>query len=142
MENVGWNFEMVAYTLKFKKRYNENKIHRNANNSCGTSSTMKHESFHLGFFLRSFVFKGISHSTKSLDVWQLVLIHATGTLVWCALNTINVNKWNFTSFMPKVASIEIAPLSPNQTTTYNWNGIYIPIVNETWIPLFSFASWK
>jgi hypothetical protein len=62
--------------------------------------------------------------------------------VQCASNTINVNKWNFTSFVLKVASIEIASLSPNQTMAYNWDGVYIPIVNETWTPLFSFASWK
>jgi len=37
----------------------------------------------------------------------------------CALNTINVNKWNFTSLVPKVASIDIAPLSPNETMACN-----------------------
>jgi hypothetical protein len=44
---------------------------------------MKHEGFHLGFFFRSFVFKGVSHSTKSSHVWWFVMIHAIGTLVQC-----------------------------------------------------------
>jgi len=50
-------------------------------NVCETLSTMKHEGFHLGFFFKSFVFKGVSHSTKSLHVWQLVMIHATNILM-------------------------------------------------------------
>jgi hypothetical protein len=54
----------VRKSLKKK----ENKTHRNRHNFCGTSSTMKHESSHLGFFLKGFVFKGISHSTKSSHV--------------------------------------------------------------------------
>jgi len=121
----------------------ENKTHRKSRNSCGTSSTMKHEGFHLGYyFLRSFVFKGINHSTKSSHVWRLVMIHATGIPVRCASNTINVNKWNFTSLVSKVASIGIAPFSPNETMVRNWDGVCIPIMNGTWIPLSSLASWK
>jgi hypothetical protein len=82
-------------------------IHHNACNSCGASSTMKHEGCHLRLFLKSFVFKGVNHSTKPLHVWWLVMIHATDTPMGCASNTINVNKWNFTSLVPKVASIEL-----------------------------------
>jgi hypothetical protein len=33
------------------------------------------------------------------------------------------------SLVPKVAFIEIAPLSPNERMVYNWYGVYIPIVN-------------
>ncbi len=116
--------------------------HCNACNFCGASSTMKHEGFHLRLFFRSFVFKKISHSTKSSHVWQLVMIHATNTLMRCASNTINVNKCYFTSMVWKVASIEIAPLSLNETMACNWNGVCIPIMNGTWIPLSSLASWK
>ncbi len=54
---------------KSSNNYNEKKIHHNAHNSYGTSLTMKHEGFHLGFFFISFVFKGLNHSTKSLHVW-------------------------------------------------------------------------
>jgi hypothetical protein len=50
---------------------------------------MKHEGFHLRFFLKKFVFKGVNHSTKSLHIWWLVMIHAIGTLVRRASNTIN-----------------------------------------------------
>jgi hypothetical protein len=53
---------------------------------------MKHKGLHLGLFFKSFVFKGFSHSTKSLHVWRLVMIHATNILMQCASNTINVNK--------------------------------------------------
>ncbi len=38
--------------------------------------------------------------------------------------------------------IEIAPLLPNEIIECNWNGVCIPIMNGTWIPLISFASWK
>ncbi len=103
---------------------------------------MKHESFHLRFFLKIFVFKGVNDSTKSLHVWRFVMIQATSTPMWWASNTINVNKWNFTSLMPKVAFIEIAPLSPNETMACSWYGVCIPIVNGKWIPLTSFTSWK
>jgi hypothetical protein len=80
---------------------------------------MKHEGFHLWLFLTSFIFKGVSHSTKLLHVWWLVMIHAIGTLMRCESNTINVNKLYFKSLVPKVALIEIAPLSPNEIMDCN-----------------------
>ncbi len=122
--------------------WSKNKTHHNAHNSCGASSMMKHESFHLGIFLWSFLFKGLNHSTKLLHVWQLVMIHVTNILVCCASNPINVNKWNFTSLVPKVASVEIVPWSSNETVDCNCVRIWIPIVNGTLIPLISHASWK
>ncbi len=73
------------YVHKSLKLYNENKTHHNACNSCATSSMIKHEGFHIRFFLKIFVFKRIGHSTKSLHVWWLLMIHATST------NNINVN---------------------------------------------------
>ncbi len=51
-------------------------------------------------------------------------------------------QWNFASLVSKLASIEIAPLSPNETMACNWDGVCILIVNGTWIPLISFTSWK
>jgi hypothetical protein len=42
--------------------------HHNAHNSYGTSSTMKRDGFHLGFFATSFARNGINHSTKSSQV--------------------------------------------------------------------------
>jgi hypothetical protein len=79
---------------------------------------MKHEGFHLRFFLRSFVFKGVSDSIKSLHVWQLVMIQVIDISVQCASDTINVNMSEI-SLVPKVAFIEIAPLSPNERMVYN-----------------------
>ncbi len=124
------------------KWWSENKTHRNACNSCRTSLMMKHESFHPNIFPRNFGFKGLNYSTKSLHAWWLVMIHATGILVQCASNTINVHKWNFTSLVPKVASIETTPLSCNETMDYNCDRVWILIANGTLIPLTSFTSWK
>ncbi len=116
----GIKFWNGCMNIQTKKMYNENKSHHNARNSYGTSSLMKDEGFHLRYFFKIFVFKGISHSTKwSLHVWLFVMIHAISTPLRCASNTVNVNKWNFTSLVPKVASIEIAPLSSNETMDYN-----------------------
>ncbi len=50
------------------------------------------------------VFFGLNkfnNSTKSLQVWWLIMIHSTGRLAWHASNTINVKKWNLTSLVPK-----------------------------------------
>jgi len=66
MENVKGNFNMVTCTLKIKW-WNENKTHHNACNSCRTSSTTKHEDFHLGIFPQSFAFKGFNY-TKLLHI--------------------------------------------------------------------------
>jgi len=38
------------------------------------------------------------------------MIQAKRTHVWWSSNPINVNRWNFMSFVPNVASIEMAPL--------------------------------
>jgi hypothetical protein len=70
------------------------------------------------------------------------MIRVTNILVCCASNPINVNKWNFTSLVPNVTSIEIAPRSLNETMDYNCVGIWIPIMNGILIPLISHASWK
>jgi hypothetical protein len=53
---------------------------------------MKHEGLHLSNFPQSFALKGVNHFAKSLHIWQLVMIHVTGNLMQCALNTINLNK--------------------------------------------------
>jgi hypothetical protein len=86
-ENLKW-----LHVHKTPQKKNENKFHHNVRNFGATSSTMKHDNFHLGFFLINFFFKIISHSTKSLHVWWFVIIHATKILIQHASNTINVNK--------------------------------------------------
>ncbi len=55
--------------------------HHNAYNSYGTSSTMKHDGFHLGLFATSFAHNEINNSTKSSQVCWLVMTQAMGTLV-------------------------------------------------------------
>ncbi len=72
-------------------------IYPNAFNSCGASSIMKQDGFQLGMHDNIFGFKGFNHSSKSLTIFQLIIIHVKGTPVWCASNTIKVNKWNFMS---------------------------------------------
>jgi len=76
-----------------------------------------------------FVFKRVSHSTKSSYFWWLVMIHATSTPVRCASNTINVNKWNFTSLVSKVTSIEIA----HYHLMIPWLAIETGFVSLLWI---------
>jgi len=123
------------YIKKKIEWWNENKTHHNACNSCRTSSTMKHEDFHLGIFPQSFAFKRFNYSTKLLHIWWLVMIHATSISMQCASNTINVNNWNFTSLVLKVASIQTTPLSCNETMDYNCDKVWIPIVNGTLISI-------
>jgi hypothetical protein len=57
-------------------------------------------------------------------------------------NTIKVNGWNFMSFVPNVASMEMAPLWPYHSMDSHWVGVWIPMVNGTWVPLISPTSWK
>jgi len=59
------------------------------------------------------------------------MIHATGILVNCESNTIKMKRWNFTSLLPKVTSIEIASLCPHVNIDSNWVGVCIPMMNGT-----------
>jgi hypothetical protein len=53
-----------------------------------------------------------------------------------------VNKWNFISFVPNVTFVEMAPLWPYDSMDSHGVGVWIPMVNGTWIPLISPTSWK
>ncbi len=57
-------------------------------------------------------------------------------------NAIKVNRWNFMSFVPNGASIEMAPLWPYDNMDSHWVGVWITMVNGTWISLSSPTSWK
>jgi len=46
------------------------------------------------------------------------------------------------SFVQNVASIEMASLCPYDNMDSHWIGVWIPMVNGTWISLISSASWK
>jgi hypothetical protein len=46
------------------------------------------------------------------------------------------------SFVPNVASIEMAPLWPYDSMDSHWVGVWIPMVDGTWIPLISPTSYK
>lgn len=94
--------------------------------------------FHLGILSCKFFFKRVNHSTKSSHVWSKwwghwVNVHQTPS-TW-----INEN-WH--SLVSKVASIEIAPFSPNENIDYICDGVWMPIVDGMWIPLTFPTSWK
>jgi len=57
-------------------------------------------------------------------------------------NPIKVNIWNFMSFVPNVASIKMAPLWPYDNMDSHWVGVWIPMVNGTWILLISPTFYK
>jgi hypothetical protein len=84
----------------------QNKAHRTAHCSHGTSSTMKHDGFHFDTFATSFSHNGINHpikSSKFFNWWQLKQPTPSVMKVECH----NVRRWYFTSLVPNVASIEI-----------------------------------
>jgi len=70
------------------------------------------------------------------------LIQVNRTPMWCSSNPIKVNRWNFMSFVPNVASIEMAPLWPYDSMQSHWIGVWIPMANGTWTLLISPTSWK
>ncbi len=57
-------------------------------------------------------------------------------------NPIKVNRWNFMSFVSNVASIKMAPLWSYDNMDSHWIGVWIPMVNGTWVPLISLAYCK
>ncbi len=57
-------------------------------------------------------------------------------------NPIKVNRWNFVSFVPNVTSIKMTPLWSYDSMDSHWIGVWIHVVNGTWIPLISPTSWK
>jgi hypothetical protein len=84
-------------------RYRTN---HNAFNSWNASSTRKHDGFQCGMCDNILSFNGFNHSIKSWIVYLFVMIQAKRTPVWWSSNPIKVNRWNFMSFVPNVASIE------------------------------------
>jgi len=82
-------------------------------------------------------FNGFNHLIKSSTVCLLVMIQVKGTLVWWSSNPIKVNRWNFMSFVQNVASIKMAPLWPYDNMDSHWVGVWILMVNGTWVPLIS-----
>jgi hypothetical protein len=54
-----------------------------------------------------------------------MITHAIETPFFHSLNTINVNKWNFTFLVSKVMSIDIVPLWPHFKMHYNCHGVWI-----------------
>jgi hypothetical protein len=112
--------------------------YHNATNSCGASSTIKHISFQPCILEKSLIFNGANHYIKSFHVCQEMTIHAIGIPIQCESNTIKMKRWNFTSLMPKVKSIQIALLCPHVSINSNW-----AMVNGVWIPPYlSFTQEK
>jgi len=70
------------------------------------------------------------------------MIQAKRTPVQWSSNPIKVNRWNFMSFVSSVASVKMAPLWPYDSMDSHWVGIWIPMVNGTWVSLISPTSWK
>jgi hypothetical protein len=110
----------IEYTKEWWRKF---WIHCNAHNSCGVLSTMKQEDFHSSMCDKSFVLSGVNHFTKSSHFYLFVMIQAISIPMWCAPKTINLNKWNFTSFVPNVASIKITPLWPHKIIDCNCMGV-------------------
>ncbi len=120
-------------------RYRTN---HNAFNSWGASSMEKHDGFQYGMCDNILSFNGFNHLIKFWTICLLIMIQAKRTLVRWSSNLIKVNRWNFMSFVPNVASIEMAPLWPYDNMDSHWVGVWIPMVNGTWVPLISPTSWK
>ncbi len=118
------------------------KTNCNAFNSCDALSMRKHDGFQCATCDNILSFNGFNHSIKSSIVCLLVIIHAKRTLVWWVSNPIKVNRWNFMSFLPNVASIEMAQLWTYDSMDSHWVGVWIPMVNGVWVPLISLAFWK
>jgi len=107
--NMLWNPHaniILRHKTMQQKIKNQCTTYRNAQSSCGASFTMKHDGFQFGICERNFAHMAFNHSTKFSHVCQLVITQATSTHVRWQSNTINVNKWYFTSLVPNVASIE------------------------------------
>jgi len=102
----------------------------------------KHDGFQCGICDNILYFNGFNHSIKSWIIYLLVMIHAKGTHVRWSSNPIKMNRWNFMSFVPNVASIEMAPLWPYDNLDSHWIGVWIPMVNGTWDSLISKTSCK
>ncbi len=103
----------------------------NAFSSCLASLMMK-QGFQLCMYDNVFAFKGFNHLNKSSIVHWLVIIHVKGTPMWCTSKPIKMNKWNFMSLVPNVASIEITPLWPHENIDWHWISVWMPMVNGTW----------
>ncbi len=81
-------------------------------------------------------------SIKSSNVFLYVMIHVKRTPMWWSSNPIKVNRWNFMSFVPNAASIEMAPLWPYDSMDSHRIGVCILMVNGTWVPLITPTFWK
>ncbi len=106
-----WKIQKNIQGNKYKIgiRYRTN---RNAFNSCGAWSMRKHDGFECGMCDSILCFDGFNHSIKFLTICLFVIIHTLGTHVRWSSNPIKVNRWNFMSFAPNVASVENGCCNP------------------------------
>jgi hypothetical protein len=112
LQNLHTNIVPKHKTMQQKIK-NQCTTYCNAWNSCGASSTMKHDGFQCGICERSSAHKALNHSTKFSHICQFMITQATNTPMWWKSNAINVNRWYFTSLVPNVAFVEISMLWPN-----------------------------
>jgi hypothetical protein len=98
LKNIQGNKYKVG--IRYRTNYNAFK-------SYDASSMKKHDGFQCGTCDNILSFNGFNHSIQSSNVCLLVMIHTKRTHVRWSSNPIKVYKWNFISFVPNVASIEI-----------------------------------
>jgi hypothetical protein len=65
------------------------------------------------------------------------MIYVTSISMQCTFKHHQCEQMDFTSLVPKVASIDITLVSLYETIDYNYDGVWISIVNVTLIPLTS-----
>ncbi len=99
-------------------------IHRNAFSSYGALSIIKQEDFQFTMNDNIFAFRGLNHSRKSSTIYWLIIIHARRTFVQSTSIPIKMNKRNFMSLVPDVASIEIILLWPHESINWHWIDFY------------------
>ncbi len=116
--------------------------HHNATNSCGAPSMIKHEGFWPCILERNLTLNGANHFIKSFCVCWEMMIHAIEIPIQCESNIIKMNRWSFTSLVPKVMSIEIALLHLSVNIDSNWTNVRIWMVNGAWISPTFVTSWK
>ncbi len=90
-------------------------------------STMKHEGLQVGSF-KMHSFNCNNHYIKSIFVCWFVITHAIMRSWRWWSNTVKVNRWYLCTLVPKVPSMESAPLCPNSNNQAICNGVCMPIV--------------
>lgn len=103
---------------------------------------MKHNGFWVGFSFTICSFNGNNHWIKLIFIYWLVITHAIDSSCQWWSSMMIMNKWYLWTLLPKVGSMENAPLCINSNIQTTCSGVWMRMVKGIFNPWSSFCQKK